>query len=289
MTSIATAPASSIDPRMGAFVWWDLDQTKCTPAHLRRVLAAEGIEINVPDIEAISGIRRACQQWGVGRGNADRFRAEVTAVETDTIYVGILQHQREGSREVAWKQRELLAYDLTAKAWKNAAPSDEAVAFMGIADDFMAHHDHKWIRPNILQPELAAMKAVMLKRQGGFYFVALAHMDRVRRLKRIVAALGNSALNVVTVENDEDSREAVANGTREHVLGQIAEVREQLTEWRASTRKIRTDSQANVLGQLAELLDVAGLYETTLEVSLADLRAEVDACRTEALAIIAAQ
>lgn len=292
--STTSENARNIDPRMGAFVWWELENTKCTPDHLRRVLAAEGLtgtgkdtDIKVPDIEPVSAIRRACQQWGQGRGNADRYQAEVTAIDGGVVYVGILQHERTGAREVAWKQIELLAYDTAARAWRNAFPSDEARAFMGVADDFMAHLDHKWIRPNVLQPELAAMKAVMLKRQGGFYFVALAHMDRVRRLKRVVSALGNSALNVVTVENDADSRDAVANGTRDHVLGQVLEVKDELKAWREQSRKVRTDSQANVLGQLASMLEFADLYERTLEVSLADLRAEVEACRTEAFAILA--
>lgn len=288
-----TENARNIDPRMGAFVWWELENTKCTPDHLRRVLAAEGITdaegapIKVPDIDAVSAIRRACQQWGVGRGNADRYQAEVTAIDGDVVYVGILQHEKVGAREVGWKQVELLAYDTVRKAWRNQLPSDEARSFMGAADDFMAHLDHKWIRPNVLQPELSAMKAVMLKRQGGFYFVALAHMERVRRLKRVVSALGNSALNVVTVENDTDSREAVANGTRDHVLGQVLEVKEELKAWRAQARKVRTDSQANVLGQLAGMLEFADLYERTLEVSLTDLRTEVEACRSEAFAILA--
>lgn len=290
------ATSTRIDLRMGAFVWWDLESTQVTPDHLRRVLTAEGLlatpgdedgKYKVPDIDPVGAIKRACQEWGQGRGNADRFKAEVTAQEPGRVYVGILRHEREGQREVAWKQQETLCYDLTTKTWTNQFPSDQASAFMGVVDGFVTYLDHRWIRPFILLPELAKMKAIGLKKNGGFYFVALSQDDKLRRLKRVIGALGRSVLNIVTVENDADSRDAVANGTREHVLGQVAEIRATLKEWRDSSRKIRTDSQATALGQLAELLDIAGLYEGALEVSLNDLRGEIEGARADALALIA--
>lgn len=291
----AAAP-TRLDLRMGAFVWWDLESTQVTPDHLRRVLTAEGLlatpgdedgKYKVPDIDPVGAIKRACQEWGLGRGNADRYKAEVTSQEPGRIYVGILRHEREDARTVGWKQQETLCYDLTTKTWTNQFPSDQGAAFMGVVDGFVTYLDHRWIRPCILLPELAKMKAIGLKKNGGFYFVALSQDALLRRLKRVIGALGKSVLNIVTVENDADSREAVANGTREHVLGQVAEIRATLKEWRESSRKIRTDSQATALGQLAELLDIAGLYEGALEVSLSDLRGEIEGARADALALIA--
>lgn len=297
-SSVPTAAVpAKLDPRMGAFVWWDLEATQVTPDHLRRVLAAEGLlatgapdevgTYKVPDIDPVSAIKRACQEWGQGRGNSDRYKAEVTAQEPGRVFVGILRHEHDGVRTAGWNQEETLCFDLTTRSWTNQFPSDQASAFMGVVDGLATYLDHRWIRPSVLLPELAKMKAVGLKKNGGFYFVALSQMDTLRRLKRVVGALGRSVLNVVTVENDEDSRTAVANGTRDHVLGQMVEIKASLAEWRGSSRKIRTDSQATVLGQLAELLDLAGLYESALEVSLADLRGEIDGARADALALIA--
>lgn len=293
MTTPTTAP-SSIDPRMGAFIWWDLESCKVTPQHLRTVLAAEGLtdtgkdtDIKVPDIDPTSAIRRACQNWAMGRGNAPRYRTEVTAVDGHLVYVGVLQHHREGAKEVAWKQVETLVYDTQAGAWQNQHPSDAAVDFIRAANDFIRYHDHRFIRPGVLAPQLTAMGAISLRRQGGIYFVPLANMDAARRMKRVVGALGNSALHICTVENDADAREAVASATQDHVLGQLLGVQDQLEEWKGSARKVRSDSQANVLGQLGELLQLADLYERTLEVSLKDLRAQVTACQDTALAILA--
>lgn len=293
MTTTPTTPAS-IDPRMGAFIWWDLESCKVTPGHMRAVLAAEGLadtgadtDLTVPDIDPISAIRRACQNWAMGRGNAPRYRTEVTAVEGTIVYVGVLQHQREGARDVAWKQVELLAYDTATGLWINVHPSDAAADFVKAANDFIQYHDHRFIRPGVLAPLLTRMGAISLRRQGGIYFVPLAHMEQARRMKRVVGNLGASTLHICTVENDADAREAVASATQDHVLGQLLDVQAQLEEWKGSARKVRSDSQANVLGQLADLIGLADLYERTLEVSLKDLRAQVTDCQDAALAILA--
>lgn len=276
-----------LDPRMGAFAWWDLESTRCTPDHIRAVLAAEGLTYTVPDIDPVGAVKRAVQEWSQGRGKSDRFKAEVVDTDGGKVYVGILKFKREGTREVGWEQTELLTFDTATKGWEPSHVSAEAKAFMELANGFATYLDHRFIRPSILQPELAAMHAIGLKRGGGFYFVALAKMDQLQRLKRVVGALGRSVLNIVTVENDPDSKAAVVESTREHVLGGIADVKANLTEWRESSRKIRTDSEAAVLGQLAELLQIASLYEGALEVSLTDLRTEIDACRTDAFALLA--
>ncbi len=289
-----TPDTTTLDARMGAFVWWDLDRCKVTPGHLRAVLAAEGLagtgqptDIDVPDIDPTSAVRRACQNWAMGRGNAPRYRAEVTAVDNGKVYIGILQHQREGQREVAWKQVELLAYDVQAGGWANQHASDAARDFMAAANDFIAYHDHRFLRPGVIVPQLGRMKAISLRKQGGIYFVPLANLDAARKLKRVVAQLGASELHICVVENDPDARASVAGSAREHVMDQLLGVQEQLGAWRESSRQVRSDSQANVLGQLAELLGLADLYERTLEVSLKDLRAQVQAAQDDAMAILA--
>lgn len=297
---MTTAPATEnplhIDPRMGAFIWWDLESCRVTPDHLRDVLRIEGLtdtgndtDIKVPDIDPTSAIRRACQSWAMGRGNADRYRAEVTADDNGQVYVGLLQRQREGAREVAWKQVETLRFDLAAGAWSNTLLSDQATDFLATADDFIRYHDHRFVRPGVLTPLLSRMGAISLRSQGGIYFVPLANMDAARQMKRVIGALGNSKLHICTVENDADARDAVSSATQDHVLGQLVDVQAQLEEWKGSARKIRSDSQANVLGQLGELLSLASLYERTLEVSLKDLKQQVEDCQDAAMAILASK
>jgi hypothetical protein len=289
MPFTSTSPdVTSIDPRMGTFCWWDLDASQVTPEHLRDVLASEGLtDISVPDIDPVSAIRKAAGNWATGRGNNDRYKAEVTAIDGGRVYVGILQHRREGSREVAWGQTETLCYDTVSREWVNAYPSEVGQGFIKSADDFLKYLDHRFLRPSVLVPQLEAASAISLRRQGGIYFAPLASLDIVKRLKRIVGQLGGCKFHLCMVENDGDSREGVGAGVQDHVLGQLLDVEKQLEDWRTTSRKIRTDSQANVLGQLATLLGLADLYEKTLEVSLQDLRAKVTECQDEAMRLLA--
>lgn len=284
---VVTDPAQPLDLRMGFFVWWNLEKTKITPDGLRTVLANENLNLNVPDIERTSAIKRACQNWAMGRGNSDRYKAEVASIEGGLVRVGLLKHVKTAAHEVGWKQVETLVFDLGASTWTNQFLSEPAKDFVNTANDFMKYHDHRFIRPGILTPLLVEMKAVSLRSQGGIYFIPLANMEGARRMKRVVGALGSSVLNICTVEGDADSRAAVANATQDHVLNELLEVQKQLGEWEESARKVRKDSQANVLGQLAGLLQLSDLYEQTLEVSLKDLRKQVTDCQDTAMAILA--
>ncbi len=281
------ATVQTMDPRMGTFCWWDLDNSKVTPQHLRDVLAKEGLTIDVPDIDPISALRKAAQNWATGRGNNDRYKAEVVAIDNGQVFIGLLQHRREGAKEVAWTQAETLVYDTAACRWVNEYPSEVAEGFIKVANDFLRYLDHRFLRPAVLVPQLEAASAISLRRQGGIYFAPLEHLDLVKQLKRIVGQLGGCKFHLCMVEGDEDSREGIGDGVKDHVLGQLLDVENQLTEWKASSRKIRTDSQANVLGQLSTLLGLADLYERTLEVSLQDLRAKVVECQDAAMAILA--
>lgn len=288
------------DPRLGMFVWWDLDQSQVRPDIMRSLLAAEiasfeaahpGVEcslraVKVPDIDPLSAVKKAAQTWAMGRGNAPRFKAEVVRVDGDTVYVGVLQHSREGEKEVAWKQVELLGYDMLQKSWLNASASEAGQSFMKEANGFLEYLDHRFLRPDLIIPQIHAAKGISLRKQGGIYFVPKSYADQLGAVRRVVEGIGHSSIHIVTVEGDAQASASIGQAARDHVLDQMLSIKDRLKEWSESKRKIRSDAQANTLAELADLLSLASLYEGTLQVSLQDLRSEIQTAQDRAMEIL---
>lgn len=288
--------------KLGLLAWWDLSETAIAPDHLRNVLAQQQIDVEVPEIDATSAIKRACGAWGSGRGNADRFKAEVVAVETApttsgprviAVEVGILTHKVDAvARENAWTQVEKLRFDAVLMAWTPVTAIHSTsiltaiAAFQSVANDLIGFHDHRWIRKNVILPELRAMSAISMRRQGGIYFVPVEHDDRMRRLKRAIRAVGNSDFHMSGVQHDEDEREAVAAGARMTIIGEVEELESKIQEWVEAGKKPRKDAHAATIGDLAELMDRASLYEGILKLRLDDLRTRIDTARDAALALL---
>lgn len=276
----------------GMFVWWDLDNSKVTPDHLRTILADEGFtpKAPVPDIEPDAAIKRACTEWTQGRGNAARYRAEITNESVGVTTVGLLTRRRVDAKEVEWVQIGMAEY-IVGAGWRvttDAPEHDSAMAaFRDLADDRMRHLDHRWIRPNVLAHALDQAQATNLRKGAGFYFAPKQHMEEMKRLRRVVRRIGGSDLRMAVVGNDKDTIESVAGATRDSLVSAISDIQAQLQAWADSGRSVRTDSQANALTELADLMALAETYEAALNIRLDDLRSDIAAARRKALSIIA--
>lgn len=278
----------------GMFIWWNLDDSRVTPDHLRNILTDEGFtpKTRVPDIDPAAGISRTCSEWSQGRGNATRYKCEVTSeVKGVSTTVGLLTRQRVDSKTVEWVQVGIAEYDITAQSWTIATDEprhdDPLLAWKDLAAVRMQYLDHRWLRPNVLGFALEQAKATNLRRGAGFYFAPKQHMDEMKRLRRIVRRIGNSELRIAVVGNDEDTVESITGATRDAMSTAIADVQTQLKAWGESDRNVRADSQANVLNELAGLVGLAETYEAALDIRLGDLRSDIEAARRKALQIIA--
>lgn len=277
----------------GMFVWWNLDDSRVTPADLRTILTDEGFTpaTEVPDIEPSAGIKRATQEWSQGRGHARRYKCEVTRDVNGVTTVGLLTRETIDEKTVEWVQVGLAEYDSNVGSWTvatNDAEHDEALAaFKDLASARMAYLDHRWIRPNILTHTMSGVHSVNLRKGSGFYFVPRQHLDEMKRLRRVIRRIGNSDLSIAVVGNDQDTVESVSGAAKQHILTTIAEVDKRLADWRDGERAVRSDSQAHVLQELADLISLAETYEAALDVKLEALRSNIGACRRRALQIIA--
>ncbi len=279
----------------GALCWWDLSNTSITPVEMQAILDKENIGIDVPKIEPKSAIKRAARTWSQGRGNGLKFRADL--VKTDDagkMKVCILQRgvdgQGSGTR-AKWNTVETAVYDLSAKTWDVSSDDKTqtdfiAKSFVSLADQYLTHLDHNWIRPNLIQKRLEEIKGFSLKASSGLWYTTQDRLSDLAALQRVVSSIGNSTLHVIHVNGTDSSRSAIESGARGSLQGGLSELEEKLADWTKSSRKIRTDAIETTLNGFQNLIDRADLYSDALKVRMDDLQGQIKAARNRAKEII---
>jgi hypothetical protein len=102
---------------------WELYGTRITPDALRATLVAHGYDpAVVPDIPQDQRVRSAGARWTQGRGNADRYRAEVTE-DDDSIYVQVLRRADAGTVGTAGKAARRKFTPVASLVWTKTQPA----------------------------------------------------------------------------------------------------------------------------------------------------------------------
>jgi hypothetical protein len=282
--------AKSVVTGIGAMVWWDLFATDITPASLRSVLASEGLQIDVPDIDDVQAIKVAAAEWSEGtRKRSDRYWTEVVYEDAAQIEVGVLRHGRVDEHEVNAVQVDRVMFDRIAGQWLDTGSTQQAASFIEAANNRRANLDHRFITPKIVQAELDACQAFNLRRMGGIVFVPSPNLDRLERLQRVVRLIGSSEFHIAHVEATESSRASIAASAEGSIGGALDDLVGRLDAWSESSRRISEVSTATVLGEFADLRTKARLYASCLEVSLDDLMTKITDAESRAREIIDGQ
>lgn len=276
--SRVTASLSNRSLSFGSFVWYEFLNSKVTVASLRRALDSAGLSETanaIAEIDETSEVRGTARRWKQGRGNADRFKSEVSHEDDHTITIGILRREQVSEKKVGWVQIDSLAWDKANGSWLSRGYSEAADAFREVANDRRVHIDHDTIRP-ILSELVERLSPIRLRRAGGIWFVPTSPeaLDLLPRLETFVGSIGDSYLSIAE-QTSESARTSTAREVRSGLSEQVAELREQIGEWKTALRNPRKDAVDNVLTSFVELRDRADLYASALSIRLDDLRGEI--------------
>lgn len=292
------AATASANMSIGMLCFWELNDTKITPDALRSVLTDEGLDASaVPNIDQVQAVRRAARGWTQGRGNADRYRAEVVFdAATPTggrIEVGVLRRERIDEHEVKWVQVDVVAYDVDSAGniardpyvGNGSAEADSVAEDVRSAATFL---DHEWIRPNLVAARLSAMGALPVRRSGGVAFVPRVYEPEVRRLQAVVRRIGSSEFEAAAIDpGDGTTRQTIERRATENLADALTEFGARLAEWEGATRTIPSHAVSSILAEFAEINERGELYAIALGVTLDGLREKLDAAKDRARALIA--
>lgn len=295
MSKIAPSTlGSNLSSGLGCLVMWELSDTAIEPARLRGIFDSLGEDASIiPDIDPASAVARAAREWGQGRGNETRYRAEVVLREVDRIEVGVLERRRVAQNEVEWVQVDRVVIDTftsngvtTINAMRSVTTREEAKGLMSLIRTRATHLDADWIRPNLIQARLDAVGALNVRRQGGVMFVAHQHLDEVERLARIVRQIGTSSFDIVHVETTKESVATVQRAASSYMEEQINDVVAKLDDWAEKSRAPRSDAVAGLVEQVGDLVLRGGLYADVLQVAMEGINERLAAVKSRALALL---
>lgn len=291
-TISSTELGTALSNGLGALCYWELSDCAITPDSLRAVLTVLGEDPSVvPDIDPASAASRASREWGQGRGNDTRYRAEVVNRDSDRIEVGILERQRVSVNEVKWVQVDatIVTVDSVTGAYTGAYTvngTSQASAYRDLFLKRLAHLDADWIRPHLIQARLDAVSAFAVRRQGGVVFVDRTHLEQVERLARIVRSIGDSSFDIVHVAATGESHKSIARAANAYLEEQLNELTSKLDGWNERARAPRIDAVEGLLEQVGDLVLRGGLYADVLQVTMEGVNDRLATVKSRAMALL---
>lgn len=276
----------NLNAGLGSIVWWSMEDARVTPATLQALLESYGFQLDVPDINIESQIRRNSRGTH-GRGGQDRLKGDIVYEDEDKIEVGLLRRRRLGEHEVLWEQYGSLQFSRETGALIGANHPQKCPLAKLITDrtaEAVTYHGSQFIRERIVKPLLAQMKA--LRCRGGVYFVPRQNREQVYNLRSLVNGMSRSQMFVVDADNTSVSADDLSTNAAGSLREQLEEHLSTMAEWRKASRKVRGDVSERVLSDLDEMLETSEMWELALGVALDDIRGEVRKAKIRAAEIL---
>ena len=261
-------------------VWWEFRGCSLSPTELRHRAAMAGLNSNVPDINPLKGLKQAVREFKVGR----HLEAVIAHQDDNEVTINILELIREGKKARKTPVTELV-WDVKRECWTNTGNNDygadKLVERVYMRQNF---YDGNAVRDFIVMPALAASHAATLRR--GMYFVMTETEGPLAKAQKSLEGLDTFTLNVCSVDRSQGWEAPMASAADAQMRDELGEIRDQIDNWRKMASRVRSDSQATVLARFDSLRKRAEVYSQALEVSLEDLRDDIEDMEKVALQVI---
>lgn len=261
--------------KIGVLAYFRGKDVWVTPDRMRALLVREGYDpAVVPTLDPVARARQAAGEFRTGRINGCKVaRVELLRHTQDEAHFGILwKEEVKKGEEVQWKQHDSVSYH-RATGWSTPI-TKEGAAFIEAAKRWQTHLDYRWLRDRMVLPSLSSMGGFSINASSGFYYVHSDKAHLLDPLRRLVADCGKSALHLLRIEADPDTRAAVADAAQETLGSRIEDIQARLSAWSEKAR----GRAATVDGLISELADVraqAIALSTALSFSAEEIQAKL--------------
>ena len=260
----------------GYLTWWEFSGFKSTPADLRTVLKDNNYNIDVPDISEHSALLQSIRDYRFA-DKSRRFKTERAYVDDSEVVINILERKKVGDKKVEWHHVDTIVWENDSKNFLSKGSSqDESVqkACTHFLDDYQnnsTYIDHGFLRPHVLQRELANMNAISLRSRGGIYFVDSSKAKDIEKLNGLCEALKGITLCLCTMNNDTNTQKSIATQVRSSFSERLKELEDRTTQWKTRTRNLRKDTMTDTLSEFAEIKNSLEIYQQSLSMKADDL------------------
>ncbi len=147
--------------------------------------------------------------------------------------------------------------------------------FVSHYDDRSTYLDHNYVRPYVLQSELAKMNAISLRSRGGIYFVDNQYSKYIEQLNALCSDLDGVELCVCTMKSDDTTKKSISKQVRSSFVERLKELEKKTSEWKSRTRNLRQETVKNTMQEFVEIKNQLQIYQMSLSMKSDDLAVQL--------------
>jgi hypothetical protein len=181
--------------------------------------------------------------------------------------------------------KEIVGYDLTAdeKKWLDAHVGDEGVTLIDRFEYLKTHMDSHAVRTAVRDYIVGNLQGILVKENGGLYFVQEKHAEELIKLQEWVSEIGSS-MHTIPLLNITDQREMLIDAYEREMLDRATSVTTQIDLILSSAdRTVTQETFDEFVGEASKLLAQTDDYAELLDNKLDTARVTLEKLKMDAL------
>lgn len=254
---------------LGDLVWWSLTDAAISRADLETKWQSTGLPIELlpepPTVER--AYKLSVQETRVGL--VDVLIRPVIDSES-TVVFAIVHERKHDEGILSYTQQCKVELDLLTGTITSDAPTHELV--VAIQSRFTAlrnTHTADDIRRTMTRT-LQSFSAVLLRENGGVWWVPSVHAEALRKLQACIESIGSSRVYLLPVHDSADANRTLGDAAQKSIETELEELKREVSNFIA-----QPPERSSTLERRFETFDAlrarATLYRDALNITVKDL------------------
>jgi hypothetical protein len=236
-----------------------------------------------PTVE--KAFKLAAREAAVGLGD----RLVRLAVEDEaTIVFAVVHEQRHDDGTLSYTQQAKVSLDRLTEVLSTDAPMHDLVfAITTRFAELRDTHTADDVRRTITRA-LQSMSAVLVRENGGVWWVPAPHAESMRKLQAAIESIGSSRFYLLPVHDSSDAHRTLGDAASKSIETELAELKTEVASFLAQPPE-RTSTLVRRLDAFDTLKARAELYRTVLNIQVLDLDKTLDGLSASIEALLSAK
>ncbi len=223
-----------------------------------------------PTVE--KAFKLAVRETAVGIGD----RLIRLAVENEgTVVFAIVREEKHADGTLTYTQEAKVALEmLTGNVMTDAPTHDLVVTIRARFAELRDTHTADDVRRTITRA-LQSMSAVLLRENGGVWWVPAPHAESLRKLQVAIESIGSSRFYLLPVHDSADAHRTLGDAASKSIEAELSELRTEVASFLAQPPE-RTSTLVRRLDAFDALKARAQLYRDVLNIQVVDLDRTLD-------------
>jgi hypothetical protein len=254
---------------LGDLCWWSLADASIDRQSLESKWQSTGLPMELlpepPTVE--KAFKLAVRETQVGL--ADRLIRPVIDNEASVVFA-VVHEQKHDDGTLTYTQEAKVALELLTGTLGTDSPAHELV--VAIKSRFTALRDTHTaddVRRTITRT-LQSFSAVLLRENGGVWWVPAPHAEPLRKLQAAIESIGSSRFYLLPVHDSADAHRTLGDAAAKSLETELSELKAEVESFLAQPPE-RTSTLVRRFDAFDALKSRAQLYRDILQVQVRDL------------------